>query len=357
MKIMSLPTPALIADEGVMNQNMDTANEVMKGSRARLRPHFKSHKCAAIAHRQMEMGAVGITCAKLSEAEDLIFSGIEDVLIANQIVELDKIARLAILAKMCRLTVCVDDIDNAKEISRAAVNAGSKLNCLVEYDIGMNRCGVRSEDEYVRLAAEIEKLPGIEYEGIQAYAGHVSHMLTKAERKEATEANSEKLRSLINRLGDAGIRVNTVSGGSTGTIDIKAEEGLYTEIQAGSYFFMDNTYNKLDIPYKNSLYVLATVVSKKGNLTILDVGVKGLGTDQDEPAVVRLDGTEVSGTFSVNEEHMKIFDSSVNLEIGEKVKVIPGHCCSTVNLYDDLYLFRGDKVVDRLRITARGKSQ
>lgn len=357
MDLKNLPTPALIADEAAMDENMEIARGVMEGSRAGLRPHYKSHKCAAIAHRQMKTGAVGITCAKLSEAEDLIFSGIDDVLIANQIVEPDKISRLAVLAGMCRLTVCVDNADNAKALSDAAVREGSRLYCLIEYDVGMNRCGVRDEDEYVRLAEEAAGLPGIEYVGIQAYAGHVSHMLTKEERREATAKNSERLRSLIKRLEEAGIEVKVVSGGSTGTMDIKEEEGLYTEIQAGSYFFMDNTYNKLDVPYRNSLYVLATVVSRSSGLAILDVGVKGLGIDQDDPAVIRLSGEQVEGRFSVNEEHMKIFDPSVDLVIGEKVKVIPGHCCSTVNLYDNLYLFRDGKVTDRLQITARGKSQ
>lgn len=357
MKLVNLPTPALVADETIMLKNMEKMNEILNGKKAKLRPHYKSHKCAVIAHKQIEMGAVGMTCAKLSEAEDLICSGIENVLIANQIVDPDKITRLATLAKMCHLTVCIDDINNAKALSEAAVKAGSTLYCLVEYDIGMGRCGVYDSATYLEIVKEIKNLSNLEYMGIQAYAGHISHMLTKEERKTATSANSEKLKSLIKLLNENGIDVKTLSGGSTGTVDIKAEEGLYTEIQAGSYFFMDNTYRALDIPFKNSLYVLATVISKKEKQAILDVGVKGLGVDQEKPALLRLDGTPICGEFAVHEEHFMINNPSIELEVGERVLIIPGHCCSTVNLYDLIYLFKDGVVTDRIAVTARGKSQ
>ncbi len=357
MKIFDLPTPALIADEELMDGNMRAMADLLKGKKAGLRPHYKSHKCAAIAHRQIALGAVGVTCAKLSEAEDLVFSGVEDVLIANQVVGRDRIRRLAALAGMCRLTVCVDDADNARALSEAAVSAGSRINCLVEYDIGMNRCGVRTPEEYMALARTVCGLPSLAYEGVQAYAGYASHMASAQARAEATQENERKVRELIGRLRADGIDARTVSGGSTGTAALKADGGVYTEIQAGSYFFMDSTYGRLGLPFRNALFVLSTVVSRRSGAAILDTGVKSLGTDQDDPVVLRADGTLVSGRCEPNEEHLKLYGPSQALALGEKVFVIPGHCCSTVNLYDNLYLFQGDRVTDRLTVTARGRSQ
>ena len=357
MNVFDLPTPALIVDEETLEQNMERMDELLRGKRLRLRPHYKSNKCAAIAHRQMARGAVGITCAKLSEAEDLIFSGIDDVLIANQIVEKGKLQRLAYLAGLCRLTVCVDDIGNAEALSQAACAAGTTIHCLAEYEIGMDRCGVTDPVSYLALARQIEKLPHLTYDGIQAYAGHISHMTSRQEREALTAANAEKLRSLVRLLAENGITVSTISGGSTGTADIKAAEGLYTELQAGSYLFLDSTYRKLDVPFRNSLYVLATVVSRRPGLAVLDAGVKSLGVDQDPPVILTASGREIRGAFEANEEHLKIFDPSEELPVGEKVFIIPGHCCSTVNLYDQLYLFRNGVVTDRLAVTARGRSQ
>ena len=357
MKITDLPTPALIADADLIAENMQRMNEIITGKNIGLRPHYKSHKCAALAHKQISTGAIGITCAKLSEAEDLVFSGIHDILIANQVVESAKIQRLATLAGMCRLTVCIDNADNAKALSQAATSAGTIIHCLVEYDIGMNRCGVRTKEAYLEIAKLIKELPDLEYDGIQAYAGYASHMVSTEERVETTFANIRKAAELKEYLLQNGIEVRTVSGGSTGTSVIKADSAVYTELQAGSYLFMDSTYNQLDIPFRNSLFVLSTVVSKSAGTIILDVGVKGLGADQNLPIILDESGKAITGRIVLNEEHLKLYDSDWNPSIGEKVFVIPGHCCSTVNLYDNLYLYSGDSVTERIPVTGRGKSQ
>ena len=359
MLLTQLETPVLVADADIIQQNMDKMSEVLEGKVLKLRPHYKSHKCAAIAHKQIEMGAVGITCAKLSEAEDLVDSGIEDVLIANQIVDPEKLVKVAALAKKCRLTVCVDDPENAKALSAAAAAAGATVHVYIEYEIGMKRCGVTSPEKYLELAKLVVALPGIEYEGIQAYAGHISHMITEEEREPKTAENARKLTELKDLLEKNGIKVRAISGGSTGTALIKAQQGVYTELQAGSYFFMDTTYGKLNnLPFRNSLFLMATVCSKRDGLTVLDAGVKSLGVEQDDPLVVKLDGTPVEcEKIGVNEEHMKIWDPKTDLAIGEKVLIIPGHCCSTVNLHDNFYLYRDGRVVDRLAVSARGHSK
>ncbi len=357
MKTLDLPTPALIADTDIIQDNMRQMAELLRGSPLRLRPHYKSHKCAALAHRQITSGAIGMTCAKLSEAEDLIYSGIDDVLLANQVTEPEKIARLAWLARLCRLTVCVDDEENAKALSRAAVYAGSTVHCLVEYDLGMKRCGVRTVEKYLDVTEAILKLPNLTYDGIQAYAGHASHTVSAAERESMTRENEERVAILKNALQSRGVAVHTVSGGSTGTAVFKASGGVYTELQAGSYLFLDSTYAQLTLPFRNSLYVLSGVVSRNGDAVILDCGVKSLGADQDDPILLDAQGRRIPGRCELNEEHLKLYDSPWKPALGEKAFIIPGHCCSTVNLYDHLTLFSGSSVTERLEITGRGKSQ
>ena len=350
MKLDQISTPALVVDKKIFDKNAEEMSALLKDSTLQLRPHYKSHKCSAIAHMQMQRGAVGMTCAKLDEAIDLVDSGISDVLIANQIVDEGKILKLVHLAKLCRLTVCVDNEKNAADIERAAALVGSTVYCLIEYEIGMERCGVSGKEKVAALAAFIGKCPHLVFDGIQAYAGHLSHTVSFDERAEKTRENTEKIKDLLEYLDSKGIKVRVLSGGSTGTSLIKARDGLYTELQAGSYLFMDATYSNLALPFKPSLFILATVVSVSDRLVVVDAGVKSCGVDQGMP---------VPCSFSVShivasEEHLQLHDPSEKLEVGDKVLLVPAHCCSTVNLHDRIYLFEGDEVVDRLIITARG---
>lgn len=350
MNCSGLSTPALILDVNILKKNAQAMQELLAGGDLKLRPHYKSHKCAAIAKWQMSTGAVGMTCAKLSEAEDLCDAGVEDILIANQLTDPAKIRRAAELAANCRLTMCVDDAENIHALSEAAVACGTTIHCLVEYEIGMERCGVTTKEEVLTLAREILGAENLVFDGIQAYAGHISHVEEFAQRKEMTAKNYEKLKELLGFLAASGIEVKTVSGGSTGTSQIKAAEGLYTELQAGSYLFMDATYRLLNLPFQNSLFLLTAVVSKREGLTVLDAGVKTCGVDQGMPKPVegRVEYIKAS------EEHFQLHNWDREVQLGERVRLIPAHCCSTVNLHDKIYLVDGDKVVDRIPITARG---
>jgi len=353
MIIDRLPTPALILEETVFRANRNAMTELLQHSSLSLRPHYKSHKCTAIAHMQIADGAVGMTCAKLSEAEDLADSGIDDILIANQITDPRKIRRAAELAGDCRLTVCTDNLDNIAALEKAAAEAGTKIRCLVEFEIGMCRCGVTSFDEVVDLAGEITASSHLVFDGIQAYAGHISHVVSQEERIAATEQNEAVLRQLLDVLEVKGLAARVLSGGSTGTAAIKAKSGVYTELQAGSYLFMDATYRELQLPFMNALFVLSTVVSEKSGLTVLDAGVKSCGVDQGMPVPV---GFTV-GEVRASEEHFQLAVPERMCGIGSRVKLVPGHCCSTVNLYDKIYVTDGDTVVDRLTISARGCSR
>ena len=349
MNINNIETPALIVDKKILLENMRAMNDLVAETNLKLRPHYKSHKCSDLAQLQIANGAKGMTCAKLSEAIDLCDCGIEDILIANQITDSKKIRRLADLAGSCRLTVCVDDKNNVKELSKNAKNSGTTIHCLVEFEIGMKRCGVDTKEEVLELIREIEKSDNLVFDGIQAYAGHASHMVDMEERKTVTYSNFEKLKELLDFLKQNDVRVNVVSGGSTGTAKLKVDS-VYNELQAGSYLFMDYTYAELDLPFKNSLFVLSTVVSRKGDLTVVDAGVKTCGVDQGMPGICDNAVKEIVAS----EEHFQLHGLSKPLNIGDKLKLIPGHCCSTVNLHDKIYLIEDDKVVGRLLITARG---
>lgn len=350
MKLNRISTPALVVDKNIFDQNAEKMATLLEGKTLKLRPHYKSHKCSVIAHEQMRRGAVGITCAKLDEAIDLADSGIKDILIANQITDVEKLARLAHLAGACRLTVCVDDKENVAALERAAAFADSTVHCLVEFEIGMERCGVASKEEVAALAEFIGTCPHLTFDGIQAYAGHLSHEISLEERTEKTLENTAKIKELLTYLESRGIKVSVLSGGSTGTSLIKADEGLYTELQAGSYLFMDATYDLLSLPFIPSLFILTTVVSVSENIVVVDAGVKSCGVDQGMPVPC---GFTVSHIVA-SEEHLQLHNPSEKFAVGDKILLIPAHCCSTVNLHEKIYLFEGDEVVDRLLITARG---
>ena len=350
MKISGLSTPALVLDVNILKANAAAMEKILAGTALKLRPHYKSHKCAALAKWQMQNGAVGMTCAKLSEAEDLSDIGVEDILIANQIVDPVKLRRAADLAGNCRLTVCVDAIENVKAFSTAAATAGNTVYCLVEYEIGMQRCGVSTKEEVLTLARAIIDSENLEFAGIQAYAGHISHIEDAEEREAMTAANYAKLRQLLAYLKENGVEVQTVSGGSTGTAQIKAVEGLYTELQAGSYLMMDAVYRELNLPFQNALFLLTTVVSQRDGLTVLDAGVKTCGVDQGMPAPREGSVRQIVAS----EEHFQLHGYSEKKQVGDRVLLIPGHCCSTVNLHDKIYLVDGDTVIDRIAVTARG---
>ena len=352
MRLEQLETPALVVDLDLMEENMRTMDRLLADTPIRLRPHYKTHKCPAIAKMQLEHGAKGICCAKLSEAEDLIYSGVEDVLIANQITSPAKIARVAVLAGYCDLTVCVDDADNVDALQAACHEQGTELRCLVEYDIGMDRCGVKTKEEVFALARHLLYAPNLIFEGIQAYAGNLAHEEDTARREAESAAVEKKVRELKDYLEERGISVKEVSGISTGTIAFHGKDSVYTEAQCGSYLFSDVSYRKVGVTFRNALSVLTTVVSARPGAIVTDAGVKSLAMDQRPP--VFAEAPDLPVNFS--EEHSAIYGNVPFRKPGDVMRIIPGHCCTTVNLYDWIYLVRDGLVVDRLPVIGRGHS-
>lgn len=353
MKLSQLETPALYLDLDAFDRNQKKMVDRLKECNLDMFPHYKSTKCTTIAHMQIAAGAKGISCAKTDEAWDLAHSGVENILIANQVTALEKISRVANLAGCCNLTVCVDDEKNIEELSAAASLHGTIINCLVECNIGANRCGVNSKEEALNLAKKIIESPGLKFDGIQAYAGQISHQVDYSIREKVSAEVEDYLKNVIAYLKENQIPVNRVSGVSTGSVQFRNADTVYTEVQVGSYAFMDASYGKLGLEYENSLFVLSTVMKVNKDFVILDTGRKSVSVDQAMPQIPDCNCEEIK----VSEEHTKLPASALKAKAGDKISIIPGHCCTTMNLHEYIYFVRGDKVVDRVEITSRGRSR
>lgn len=350
MQVYQLETPALIVDLDVAEENQRRMMALLRPLEVALRPHYKSHKCTALAHLQMDNGAKGITCAKLSEAEDLVLAGIPDVLIANQVVEPSKLARLAWLASCAHVSVCADTAENILALEQACAAQDSELGVLVEYDVGMNRCGVRTPDEMVALARLIGEQEHLEFMGVQAYAGQLSHEYDHEKRGREADIVEKRLHELVALLHAEGIEVPEVSGASTGTAELRGEGTIYTEVQAGTYLLMDAAYERMGVHFDHALFMVSTVLSADAGRLVCDAGLKSLGTDQGGPVFLSWPDEKPE----MSEEHCAIYCEN-SKRPGDKVLLVPGHCCTTINLFDSLYLVRGNRVVDRVPVTSRGK--
>ena len=353
MKLSQLETPALYLDLDAFDRNQKRIVGTLKKFGLDLCPHYKSTKCTTIAHMQIAAGAKGICCAKADEAWDLAHSGVENILIANQVTDLEKISRVAGLAGCCNLTVCVDDEKNIENLSAAASLHGTIIHCLVECNVGANRCGVNTKEEFLTLAKKIIESPRLKFDGIQAYAGQLSHQCDYEIRKKVSGEVEDFLRNLIAYLEEAQISVSRVSGVSTGTVEFRNVDTVYTEVQAGSYAFMDAAYGELGLEYENSLFVLATVMKETEKFVIMDTGRKSVSVDQAMPLIPGCNCERIQ----VSEEHIKLPACALKAKVGDKISIVPGHCCTTMNLHEYIYFVRGDKVVDRVQITSRGRSR
>ncbi len=351
LRLRQLQTPALFLDCDIIEANARRLTSIIQPLGIGFRPHYKSHRTPAIARMQISQGARGITCAKLGEAVDLVEAGIENVLIANQVVDRAKLALIATLAGRCHFTVCVDNPKNIEDLQNAAACQETRIHCLVEYEMGINRCGVHTFEDFLALARQIDACKNLVFEGIQAYAGHLSHEENPDIRiREAAKAE-QTVRDLRDYLSGNGLAPKVVSGHSTGTIEFIPENTAYTEVQIGSYLFMDEAYSRLELGFKPALFMLATVMST-GPATVADVGKKSFAFDQGSPALRDYPGVKVVS----NEEHSVFSREAFPAAIGDKVVFIPGHACTTFNLNDWVYLVRRDTVVDKLPVVSRGKS-
>ena len=359
MHKLELDTPALLIELDKLESNIERMANYFKTVNAELRPHLKTHKTPMLAHKQIAAGAIGITCAKLGEAEAVIHAGIRDVLVANQIIGRQKIARLVNLAKQSEIMVAVDNAQNVTDISDAAAAKGVTIRILVEVNTGMNRCGVEPGKPALELARHVLRSPHLKFEGLMGYEGHTVAKPNYAEREAAARQSVQFLVETKHYLEKHGVAVSIMSGGGTGTFSITGSVPEMTEVQAGSYVFMDATYRNVEgvgEHFACALTVLATVVSRPTpERVIVDTGMKVLAKEFGIPQPVGIQGVEMTG---LSEEHGKMnANASVSLTPGDKLEILPTHCCTTVNLHDRYYGIRDGIVESVWDIAARGKAE
>jgi D-serine deaminase-like pyridoxal phosphate-dependent protein len=347
-----LDTPALCLDLDLLEANVRRMAAFFADKPAALRPHTKTHKCPTIAWMQIEAGAIGVTCAKVGEAEVMARAGIRDILIANQVVGEDKIARLMGLAAHTDVMVAVEDPANARALAEAAAARGITLRVLLEVDVGMGRCGVAPGDPALALAREVCALDGLRFEGLMGYEGHAVMIPDLARRAAAAERAMGLLVGTRDLLVAEGIPVQIVSGGGTGTY---ATTGAYpgvTEIQAGSYATMDAKYRSVGLDFAQALTVVARVISAREDAAIIDAGMKTLTHEFGLPEVVRPAGWRLA---RLSEEHGALArDGGEPLKPGDRVEIVPSHGCTTINLHDVYHVTRGEQFVGLWPIAARG---
>lgn len=351
-----LPTPALLIDLPAMQANLGHMAAFFSNKPARLRPHFKTHKCPVIAQMQMQAGAIGLTCAKLGEAEVLVEAGIPSILIANQVVDPRKIERLAQIAHSSQIIVAVDHEENLRQLSQAAISAGSTIHVVIEVDVGMGRCGVLPGDAAVTLARLASYLPGLHFAGVMGYEGHTVFEPDPQRRSVYVQSAMHVLVSTAERIRAAGLSVEIVSAGGTGTYNLTGAFPGVTEIEAGSYPFMDAKYARMNLPFQPAISLLATVISVPApGRAIIDTGLKSLTTENGLPQVLYSQGIKL---LRLNEEHGILETlAGVELQVGDRVELLPSHVCTTVNLHDRYYVVDSGHLQTIWPITGRGKSQ
>lgn len=358
-----LPTPALIIDRQALARNIAAMSEFARIRGISLRPHAKTHKCAEIARRQLAAGATGIACAKLGEAEALAAEGIAELLVTSPIVSHQAITRLIDLnERSAGLTVVVDHPDNVSRLAAAAKT--NPLRVLIDIDPGFHRTGVSSSAAAVDLARKVSECPALVYDGVQFYCGTDQHVNSLAERRERIDRKTAYLKTVLSALAAAGFEASTVSGGGTGSFAIDASLGVLTELQVGSYVFLDREYldcefDTLAPAFEPALSIDTRVVSANapGQVTV-DAGLKSMSTEAGPPRVIA--GADPASRYVfLGDEHGGLFTppGAVDPGLDQVITLLPPHCDPTVNLYDRFTVCEGGAVVDFWPVTARGRSE
>ncbi|MGH7098221.1 MAG: DSD1 family PLP-dependent enzyme [Stellaceae bacterium] len=361
MSLEEVDTPALIIDLDAFETNLRRLPTQIAGRPVRLRPHAKTHKCPVIALQQVELGAVGVCVQKVGEAEAMVQGGVKDVLVTNEIVGRQKLRRLAALAHLARIGVCADDAGQVRALEEAAGEARVTLPVHVEVNMGGNRCGVEPGEPALALARAIAAEPHLAFAGLQAYHGSAQHIRSWDERRQAIAQAADKTALTRDLIAKNGIPCPNVTGAGTGSFEFEADSGVYTELQCGSYIFMDADYGRnrdrdgaAISAFRPSLFVWAMVMSRPtGERAIVDAGLKALAFDSGPPLV----WDEPAATYErASDEHgrLAVTGATNRLFVGDKIRLVPGHCDPTVNLYDWYVGVRGNRVEALWPITARG---
>ncbi|UOA29012.1 3-hydroxy-D-aspartate aldolase BhcC [Pseudosulfitobacter sp. DSM 107133] len=365
MDAADIQTPCLVLDLDALERNIVKMGDYARAHGMRHRVHGKMHKSVDVAKLQERLGgAVGVCCQKVSEAEVFARGGIKDILVSNQVRDAAKIDRLARLPKFgARTIVCVDDLANVAELSAAAVQHGTEIEVLIEIDCGAGRCGVTTTDAVIEIAKAVEAADGLTFTGIQAYQGAMQHMDSYEDRKAKLDIAIAQVKDAVEGLKAQGITCALVSGGGTGSYYFESNSGVYNELQCGSYAFMDADYGRiLDASgqridqgeWENAFFILTQVMSHaKADKAIVDAGLKAQSVDSGLPVVFGRTDVEY---VKCSDEHGVVADPDGVLKVGDKLRLVPGHCDPTANVHDWYVGVRGDKVEVVWPVSARGKA-
>jgi D-serine deaminase-like pyridoxal phosphate-dependent protein len=360
----AVDTPSLVLDLDVFERNLDLMQERARQAGVQLRPHAKAHKCPDIARAQIARGAVGVCCQKVSEAVPFVMAGINDVHISNEMAGPAKAELFAKLARHARMSVCVDDAAQIADLGQAAAKVGARAGVFVEVDVGQGRCGVPGAEAALRLAELIAAHDELEFRGLQAYHGGAQHIRSRAERKEAAKQAADKAAHVAAALAAGGFRCETVTGGGSGSAEFDLDSGVYTEIQPGTYAFMDEDYGRNEyngLHFEHALFIVTAVMSAVSPIkVVVDAGLKSMAVDSGLPEIWQ-DGAKSTSLIYVaaNDEHgiVKPVDGAQSLPLGSRLRLLPGHCDPTFNLYDQIIGVRGGVVECVWPIAARGLSR
>jgi D-serine deaminase-like pyridoxal phosphate-dependent protein len=357
-----LATPCLVLDLAVFEANLARMAGRAKAAGKALRPHAKAHKSTEIARRQIAAGAVGLSCVTLREAEVMAQAGVPGLLLTSPVVPTAALERLGrLLAEAPDLMVVADHPTNVAQLEQVAAVSGRTLGVLVDIDVGQGRTGVIDAASAVALAKSIEQAPHLRYAGVQAYYGHLQHVPAYADRLAQARTQWDRLGSTLNALREADLPPTVVSGGGTGSSSLDLAIGPFTEIQPGSYLFMDRQYGAVSIDeaeagFASALGILAHVVSaNQPDCAVIDAGLKAMATEAG-PADF-LDGVPDGATYKfMGDEHGGVVCGGPGqpLQVGDRVLLRPPHCDPTVNLHDLIHVVEGGRPVAAWRIDARG---
>jgi D-serine deaminase-like pyridoxal phosphate-dependent protein len=349
--VTELSTPALVVDLDVFEANIAAMGALLAGTGKSIRPHVKTHRTPELARRQLGGAAVGVTCATVGEAEAMVEAGLDDVFVANEVVDPSKIARLAVLARRARIGVAVDDPEPVSRLAAAAARESVTIDVLIDVDILLHRCGVASVEDALELARAIDRAPRLHLRGIMGYEGRLR---LKDEDRAARIARAyAKLAEIRAALIDAGFPVEVVSAAGTSTLPDALADPWVTEVQAGVYALMEPEMLNLGLPFRCAATIRGTVISRHPGRIVLDLGRRVVGMEYGPPVPVGFSATRIA----ISDEHATIELSDPLPALGSQLDLAPGQIRTTFNLHDHVWISRGDRIVDRWPITARGSSQ
>jgi D-serine deaminase-like pyridoxal phosphate-dependent protein len=356
-----LATPALLLDIEKFEANLKAMADIVARHGKNLRPHVKAHKSARIGRLQTEAGAIGLCCATVREAEAMAAAGLNGILVTTPIVTPSLLRRLVAARENAADLSIVADSRVGIEALASLADRSRPIGVLVEIDMGQSRTGVTDPGPAVQLARLAAAQPNLRYRGIQAYYGHLQHVPTLAERLEKVRERWAHLAAFIDALTSADMAPEIISGGGTGTHHLDVAHGPFTEIQAGSYLFMDKQYGAVELapggsPFAASLTVAGRVCSTvQPDRVIVDAGFKAMATDAG-PALVASEAYRDATYQFMGDEHggIRFSEGASRPHLGELLRLVAPHCDPTVNLHDRFHIVRGDTLVDIWPIDARG---